>query len=372
MSTPYTIENGKLRVNKAFYEENKERLDKEAKEKGFISGIEYLASQAGAKRGGIPAGSFAEINPALKWSDSQLSKAAAVAQNHGLSLNEFLSIVSHESAGTMNPKITNSIGATGIIQFIPSTAADLLLKEQRTAAINSATTPEAKEKAKKDNLLYWQLNDNQKKKANEWAQKSVANFSVDRQLELTDLYLSERTKGAKGLEAVYTSIFAGNPNQEEFKKGTPQYKANQSLDKNKDGVLSRDEWMAHVKNKGPQIEAYLEGKDIKPDMSVARRTKAVIDASIAAQQTPAKLPNQTKSRPETADDMFGIQSNAGNTNLKHLEEILAQQPQLPDQPAQLKMPQLQQSKPAEEFRPNVIDAYGSKQEDELDLVGAYG
>jgi hypothetical protein len=363
--TPYIIENGKLRVNKAWYNENKADLDAKAKEKGFPSGVEYLASQIGNKYGG-------EINPKpLQWTDKQLSKAAGIAQENGLSLKEFLMIVRQEAGPSMNPASRNTQGgsATGIIQLLDSTAADLLLQEQRAAAINSATTPEAKAKAKKDNPRWGDLTPAQQVKARDWAQKSVANLPLDRQLDLTALYLSQRTKGKKGLENVYSAIFSGGPSGKAFLKGSRDYAANAYLDENKDGVLTREEWTKKIYNHEKAIDGFLMGKEVKPDMRVAQRTKAIREASVAAQQTPANIPDQTKARPATAEEAFG---SPANVNLKYIGEILSQQAAPQEAVAPIKMPQLQQSKPQEEFRPNIIDSYSNPKEDELDLAGLYG
>jgi hypothetical protein len=188
-----------------------------------------------------------EITP-VEWSEQAKMKAAAIAKEHGMTPEEFMSIVRHESAGTYSPEVTNSIGATGIIQFLPTTAASYLLMEQRAAAMDAATSPEAKKQAAKDNPLFWQLSANDQKQAAVWGQKTMANLPVERQLDLADLYITDRAKGKKGLENVYTAIFAGNPNEQEFKEGTDAYKGNKGLDKDKDGTITREEWTAPVKS----------------------------------------------------------------------------------------------------------------------------
>lgn len=311
------------------------------------------------------------------WNDDQLKKAAAVAKNHGLTLNEFLAIVKHESAGTMSPSITNSVGATGIIQFMPSTAADLLLKEQRAAAMASATTPEAEKRAAKDNPLYWQLNDAQKKKANEWAKTTISKLPVDRQLELTDLYLSERTKGKKGVDAVYTAIFTGKPDTQVLEKGTQAYKNNAILDKNKDGKIAKDEWMVHVKGREAEVQAWLNGKEYQPDDSVSKRTaainKALQDKAATTNQTPAQLPQQSEARAITAPEFFGALPKPTLTAPEGVDLMASLNKTQQAVPTEQKAPvELLSTKPTD-FTVDIIEAYGPKKdEDKVGIITPFG
>jgi hypothetical protein len=51
-----------------------------------------------------------------------VEKVKKISANLGIDPNWLMAIMHFESAGTFSPSITNSIGATGLIQFIPSTA----------------------------------------------------------------------------------------------------------------------------------------------------------------------------------------------------------------------------------------------------------
>ena len=55
-------------------------------------------------------------------SQSELKKLAEVSDKYGIPFEWLANLINHETAGTWNPSIQNSIGATGLIQFIPSTA----------------------------------------------------------------------------------------------------------------------------------------------------------------------------------------------------------------------------------------------------------
>jgi hypothetical protein len=60
--------------------------------------------------------------PVYSPSQSDLRKLASIADKYGLPFEWLANLINHETAGTWNPAIQNSIGATGLIQFIPSTA----------------------------------------------------------------------------------------------------------------------------------------------------------------------------------------------------------------------------------------------------------
>lgn len=49
---------------------------------------------------------------------SDLQKVSDVADKYGLPFEWLMNLIKHESAATFNPAITNSIGATGLIQFM--------------------------------------------------------------------------------------------------------------------------------------------------------------------------------------------------------------------------------------------------------------
>lgn len=63
--------------------------------------------------------------PVYNVSMSDLKKLQNIADKYGFPVEWLANLINHETAGTFNPAITNSIGATGLIQFIPSTATGL-------------------------------------------------------------------------------------------------------------------------------------------------------------------------------------------------------------------------------------------------------
>jgi peptidoglycan hydrolase-like protein with peptidoglycan-binding domain len=133
----------------------------------------------------------------------------AMAGRLGAKPEHILAAMSFETGGTFDPKITNSIGATGLIQFLPSTAKEL------------GTTTD-----------------------------KLRNMSSVEQLKYVEKYLEQHKNGKKldSLEAVYTSILSGSPKSPDsvlFTKGTKAYDQN-PLDWNKDGKITAREATAIV------------------------------------------------------------------------------------------------------------------------------
>jgi peptidoglycan hydrolase-like protein with peptidoglycan-binding domain len=125
-----------------------------------------------------------------------------LAERLGTKPEYILAAMSFETGGRFDPSIQNGIGATGLIQFLRSTAKNL------------GTTTD-----------------------------KLAKMSAVAQLAFVEKYF-EPFKGKLGtLEAVYTSILSGSPKKPEavlFKAGTPAYKLN-PLDWNDDGIITARE-----------------------------------------------------------------------------------------------------------------------------------
>jgi peptidoglycan hydrolase-like protein with peptidoglycan-binding domain len=113
-----------------------------------------------------------------------------------------LAAMSFETGSTFSPSIQNGIGATGLIQFLKSTAKGL-----------GTTTDKLKA------------------------------MSAVEQLEFVEKYFHPFKGKLSTLEAVYTSILSGSPKKPDevlFKAGTPAYKMN-PLDWNNDGKITAAE-----------------------------------------------------------------------------------------------------------------------------------
>lgn len=65
-------------------------------------------------KNGLKYGGF----PVYNVTKSDLKKVADITDKYGIPFEWLMNLINHESAGTFNPSIVNSIGATGLIQFM--------------------------------------------------------------------------------------------------------------------------------------------------------------------------------------------------------------------------------------------------------------
>ena len=63
--------------------------------------------------------------PVYNVPKSDLQSLMSLSSKYGIPFEWFVNLINFETGRTFNPSITNSIGATGLIQFIPSTARGL-------------------------------------------------------------------------------------------------------------------------------------------------------------------------------------------------------------------------------------------------------
>lgn len=125
-----------------------------------------------------------------------------MAERLGTQPEYLLAAMSFETGGRFDPSIQNGIGATGLIQFLKSTAKNL------------GTTTD-----------------------------KLAKMSAVAQLAFVEKYFKPFTGKLGTLEAVYTSILSGSPKKPDavlFKAGTPAYRLN-PLDWNDDGIITARE-----------------------------------------------------------------------------------------------------------------------------------
>lgn len=152
-------------------------------------------------------------------------KVRAISRRLGIDPDWLMAVMYHESAGTFSPSKRNpSSGATGLIQFIGSTAAGLLgiknTKDGRAQAL-----------------------------------QRMASMSQLEQLDYVEKYLA--AKGPmRSLDDVSSAVFAGHvadPGEVLFRQGSDAYDKNTGTDKNKDGAITAEEvW-------GPYRRAYKKG-----------------------------------------------------------------------------------------------------------------
>lgn len=132
-----------------------------------------------------------------------IREVEAMSARLGARPEHILSAMSFETGGTFSPSIQNGIGATGLIQFIPSTARGL------------GTSTDA-----------------------------LRQMSPTQQMEFVEKYFQPFKGKLDSLEKVYTSILAGSPKNSPddvlFRRGTRAYAQN-PLDWNRDGKITAQE-----------------------------------------------------------------------------------------------------------------------------------
>ena len=74
--------------------------------------------------------------PVYDVTKSDIEKLGQIADKYGFPVEWLANLINHESAGTFNPSIQNSIGATGLIQFMPDTARGYNTTTSQLAKLN--------------------------------------------------------------------------------------------------------------------------------------------------------------------------------------------------------------------------------------------
>lgn len=163
---------------------------------------------------GEPTGGFVPAN----WKDDPefTAELNRVAQKFNINANDLLAVMLVETGGTLNPAIRNkSSGATGLIQFMPSTARGL-----------GTTTDD------------------------------LAKMTRAQQMKYVEKYFDNKLpQGATGGQ-IYAAVFLPAFIKEEILtvRGEAYYNANVGLDYNNDGKISRSDLDAHVNAKKKQYK----------------------------------------------------------------------------------------------------------------------
>ncbi|WP_298577619.1 LysM peptidoglycan-binding domain-containing protein [uncultured Luteimonas sp.] len=144
-----------------------------------------------------------------------------------------LAVMSFETGGSFSPGVRNGVGsgATGLIQFMPTTAREL------------GTSTDA-----------------------------LARMSAVEQLEYVERYFAQRSDPGdlNTLEGVYTTVLYGSPRPDPgstlFSQGGAAYRMNAPLDLNRDGRITAGEATSFVRNKiDGDAPAPIEGAPPRPD-----------------------------------------------------------------------------------------------------------
>lgn len=145
-------------------------------------------------------------NTSVKEDAAFLSGVKALADKYGTTTAELMSLMHFESGGSFDPAKKNGIGATGLIQFIPSTAKGLGTSTDALAGMSRVE----------------QL---------EWVDKYLAQTPVSKVEKPTgeDLYMSVLWPKAVGKPSDYVL----------WKEGSIEYKQNKGLDVGGKGYITK-------------------------------------------------------------------------------------------------------------------------------------
>ena len=184
-----------------------------------------------------------------KFSNEEIAKVNKIVSNlrwPKLAVQWLMGSIAFETGRTFDPSETNSIGATGLIQFIPPTA----IVYFNTDAQIRAMTPD------------------QKKAAGIAACKRLAGMSVLEQLDYVEKYFTPYAGKINNLGDVYLSILypAGVGKADDWvlwdkNKMPTTYAQNAGLDMDGNGFVTRDECCHRVTNL--MVEGFLNDKPRK-------------------------------------------------------------------------------------------------------------
>lgn len=146
------------------------------------------------------------------------AKVDKIASDLGADPQHLLAVMNFETGGTLDPAQKNKAGsgATGLIQFMPSTAKELTGKDTEAAAIKALSKMTPLEQL-------------------DYVQKYLQPFK-GKLNTLEDLYMAVLWPKAVGKDGGY----------ELFKEGTKRYWQNRGLDLNEDGVITKAEAASKV------------------------------------------------------------------------------------------------------------------------------
>jgi len=147
--------------------------------------------------------------PEIARSEPYLNSVRTVANNIGITPNELLNIIDLETGGTFNPRVVSAkTGATGLIQFMPSTAKELIGKDER---VKQALLQAGYDPATLNQLIQGS------------PQALVASMPASMQFSLMNSYFAERAQSLRAVASrlpnaqltggwVYSTVLMGNPN----------------------------------------------------------------------------------------------------------------------------------------------------------------
>lgn len=184
-----------------------------------------------------------------KLSPEAMQRVAQIAASMGARTEDLLAVMSFETGGSFSPSERNPLsGATGLIQFMPSTAKGLGTSVEALAGMSQVE----------------QL---------DYVEKYFAQYQGRSQMSLEDLYMAVLWPAGVGQDNSYV-LFSG---------GSIEYRQNSGLDVNGDGAVSKFEAAAKVREHLSYIEQDLERIVHNPSGAMKQGVNFTVEASNLAQ-----------------------------------------------------------------------------------------
>lgn len=159
-----------------------------------------------------------KLPPAIRQDFANVVKG--ISRRHGINPNWLMGVMNSETGGSFDPAQRNlaGSGATGLIQFMPSTARDMGTTTGQLAAMDHL-----------EQLTY----------VDDYISMQKRNFGIDRIKDYDDLYL-----------LVFYPAAIGKPDEWAFPGSI--YRQNSGVDVNKDGKITIADFKAFARRKIPQ------------------------------------------------------------------------------------------------------------------------
>jgi hypothetical protein len=169
----------------------------------------------------VTGSSVARVKGIEKLDKTQLAALAATAKDLGMNVDWLAAVISFETAGSFSPSILNAAGsgAFGLIQFLPSTAANLL-----GLSNNEAGRAEATKRGRAMSFV------------EQLRKMVIPYFKGYKYNSLDDVYL----------KVFYPAAMNKPSDHVVATEGTKTYSQNQGFDKDHDGEITRGEITSRI------------------------------------------------------------------------------------------------------------------------------
>ena len=210
-----------------------------------------------------------DLPPEVAGDEKFMSGISDLSEKYNIPQNDLLAMMDFETGGTFDPATKNMAGsgATGLIQFMPSTAKSL-----------GTSTEELSQMSRSEQLSY----------VDKYLETNLQGRMGGEKADVSDLYMSVLFPVAVGKPDDFVLFGEGAINE----KYEGRYEANKGLDANNDGSITKVEAAAKVIN--------LREMNTKSDVSSVEPSQEMVTAM--------NLPNQYMDYDDPSGGMGGGQT----------------------------------------------------------------